>query len=61
MHKLTSNELSSIHNSDEWVEVGFKSDLTGYKLKKLGGYVKIKEEHHFTNNLTKMNEVWTRC
>merc|ERR1711974_442660 len=32
--------------SNEWVEVGFKSDLTGYKLKKLGGYVKIKEEHH---------------
>ena len=49
--------MSSIHCSDEWVEVGFKSDLTGYKLKKLGGYVKIKEEHHFIENLTKMDEV----
>ena len=49
--------MSSIHCSGEWVEVGFKSDLTGYKLKKLGGYVKIKEEHHFINNLTKMDEV----
>ena len=49
--------MSSIHYSDEWVEVGFKSDLTGYKLKKLGGFVKIKEEHHFINNLTKMDEV----
>ena len=49
--------MSLIHYSDEWVEVGFKSDLTGYKLKKFGGYVKIKEEHHFINNLTKMDEV----
>ena len=44
-------------DSDEWIEVGFKSDLTGYKLKSFGGYVKIKEGHHFLENQAKMSEV----